>query len=50
MLHGGAAGRYFGRSEDILRDIERAGFKVKRHEVRGNDDTQDDLIVLAEKQ
>lgn len=48
-IHGGVAGRYFGRAEDIIKEIEKAGFKVKRHEVRENNELQDDLIVLANK-
>ncbi|MDO9391319.1 MAG: class I SAM-dependent methyltransferase [bacterium] len=48
-IHGGIAGRYFGLPEDVIKEIEKAGFKVKRHEVRGNNELQDDLIVLAEK-
>ncbi len=50
MVYSGVAGRYFGRAEDIIKEIEKAGFKIRRHEVRGNNDTQDDLIVLAIKQ
>jgi ubiquinone/menaquinone biosynthesis C-methylase UbiE len=49
MVYSGVAGRYFGRAEDIIKEIEKAGFKIKRHEVRGNNDTQDDLIVMAIK-
>lgn len=48
-IHGGIAGRYFGLPEDVIKEIEKAGFKVKRHEVRDNKELQDDLIVLAEK-
>lgn len=50
MIHGGVAGRYFGLPEDVINEIQKVGFKVKRHEVRGNKELQDDLIVLAEKQ
>ncbi|MBI5805869.1 class I SAM-dependent methyltransferase [candidate division TA06 bacterium] len=48
-IHGGVAGRYFGLPEDVIKEIEKAGFKIKRHEVRDNNELQDDLIVLAEK-
>jgi ubiquinone/menaquinone biosynthesis C-methylase UbiE len=48
-IHSGVAGRYFGRAEDIIKKIKEAGFKVKRHEVRENKESQDDLIVLANK-
>jgi ubiquinone/menaquinone biosynthesis C-methylase UbiE len=50
MVYSGVAGRYFGRAEDIIKEIEKAGFKIKRHQVRGNKELQDDLIVLAIKQ
>ena len=50
MVYSGVAGRYFGRAEDIIKEIEKAGFKIKRHEVRGYNELQDDLIVLAIKQ
>lgn len=49
IVYSGVAGRYFGRAEDIIKEIEKAGFKIKRHEVRGNNELQDDLIVLVEK-
>lgn len=48
-IHGGVAGRYFGLPEDVIKEIEKAGFKIEWHEVRGNNELQDDLIVLAGK-
>ncbi len=49
MVHGNVAARYFGRPEDIIKEIEKAGFKIVRHEVRGNNGLQDDLIVSCSK-
>gem|GEM_PF-230804 len=46
---GGVARRYIGKPEDILKEIKQHGFKIVRHEVQLNKDSQDGLVVLAEK-
>lgn len=48
-MHGDIAGRYFGRPEDIINEIEKAGLKIVRQEIRENNGLQDDLIVLTKK-
>lgn len=49
MVWGGVARRYIGKPEDVLKEIKQQGFKIVWHEVQINNNSQDDLIVLAEK-
>ncbi len=49
MVTNGVARRYFGRPEDIIRELEGAGFRIGQKEVRVNPDTEDDLLVWARK-
>jgi SAM-dependent methyltransferase len=49
MVGNGIARRYFGKPEDILKEIADAGLTLLKHEVRSNQGTQDDLIAFARK-
>jgi len=48
-IHGGVAGRYFGRAEDILKEIEEIGFKIIRQEIEAGKGTEDNMILLVKK-
>lgn len=49
LVKEGVAGRYIGRSEDILREITEAGFRVKSSAVTVDPSHQGDLKVAAIK-
>jgi 2-polyprenyl-3-methyl-5-hydroxy-6-metoxy-1,4-benzoquinol methylase len=49
LVKEGVAGRYIGRSEDILREITEAGFRVKSSSVTVDPSHQGDLKVAATK-
>ena len=48
-IHGGVAGRYYGRAEDILKEIEEIGFKIIRQEIEVGKGTEDNMILLVKK-
>ena len=48
-IHGGVAGRYFGKAEDILKEIEEIGFKIIRQEIEVGKGTEDNMILLMKK-
>ncbi len=49
LIHGDIATRYIGQPDQILREIERAGFHLADWEIRIDDDGCDDLLVMAQK-
>jgi hypothetical protein len=49
MIGGGVARRYIGKPEDILKEIEAAGFKIIRQEIEVGKDAEDNLFVIARK-
>lgn len=51
MVQNGIAGRYFGKAEDIIKELQYAGFKIERQRIdgAGNDNEQDTLFALCRK-
>ncbi|HIE14240.1 TPA: class I SAM-dependent methyltransferase [Candidatus Bathyarchaeota archaeon] len=49
VVRKGIAGRYIGLPEDILKEIESAGFKIINWQIKKDPQHQDELLAVAKK-